>query len=55
MLQTEARGAKVASTAERRPETLSLVLGRDEDYRGLGLQLDWEYFGNLFLLLVVLM
>lgn len=35
VLRKEARGARVASTAERRPETLSLVLGRDEDYRGL--------------------
>jgi len=35
VLRKEARGARVASTSERRPETLSLVLGKDEDYRGL--------------------
>jgi hypothetical protein len=35
VLRKEARGARMASTSERRPETLSLVLGRDEDYRGL--------------------
>ena len=35
VLRKEARGARVVSTSERRPETLSLVLGRDEDYRGL--------------------
>ena len=31
----EAQGARVASTSEMRPETLSLVIGRDENYRGL--------------------
>jgi hypothetical protein len=35
VLRKKARGAKVASTSERRPETLSLHVGRDEDYRGL--------------------
>ena len=35
VLRKEAWGASMASTAERWPETLSLVLGRDEDYRGL--------------------
>jgi hypothetical protein len=35
VLRKETRGARVASTSGRRPETLSLVLGRDEDYRGL--------------------
>ena len=35
MQRKEARGARVASTSERRPEILSLVVGRDEDYRGL--------------------
>ena len=35
VLRKEARGARVASSAQRRPEPLSLVLGRDEDYRGL--------------------
>ena len=35
VLRKEARGARVTSSAERRLETLSLVLGRDEDYRGL--------------------
>ena len=35
VLRKEARGARVASTSERRPETLSLHVGRDEDYRGL--------------------
>ena len=35
MLQKEARGVRVTSTAKRRPETLNLVLGRDEDCHGL--------------------
>jgi hypothetical protein len=35
VLKKEARGAKVASTSKRRPETLRLHVGRDEDYRGL--------------------
>jgi hypothetical protein len=35
VLRKETQGARVASTAERRPEMLSLVLGRDEDYHGL--------------------
>ena len=35
MLRKEARGARVASTSERRPETLRLHVGRDEDYHGL--------------------
>ena len=35
VLRKEARGARVASIAERRPEPLSLVQGTDEDYRGL--------------------
>ena len=35
MMKKEAGGARVASTSERSHETLSLVLGRDEDYCGL--------------------
>ena len=35
VVRKEARGARVASTAERRLETPSLVLGRDEDCRGM--------------------
>ena len=35
VLRKEARGARVASTSEEKPETLSLYVGRDEDYRGL--------------------
>jgi hypothetical protein len=35
VLRKETRGARVASTSERRPEPLSLILDRDEDYRGL--------------------
>ena len=34
-MRKEARGARVASIAARRFEILSLVLGKDEDYRGL--------------------
>ena len=35
MLRKKTRGTRVASTAERRPETLNLDLGIDEDCRGL--------------------